>query len=143
MVQVSTNLITRESARRLRVEPRGSLTQTNVQQALEQIATFVTTIPARTTIISTPMTIPATVSEVYFFVGSAASATLPDAATWSLNFPGFVLLLKDVSGLAATNNITINSAGSNTIDGLTSFKIMSNYGFFSLGVFAGNWTFVG
>jgi len=145
MTQIHTDLlITRESARRIRVEPTtavgGTISQTNVQRALEQIAGFIA--PVNTTIIATPAVIPATVSAVYFNVGSAVTATLPDAATWATNFTGS-LLLKDISGAAATNNITINRAGSNTIDGLTTFQILSNYGFFSLRVVSGNWTFVG
>ena len=39
MVQVSTNLTTRESARRERFEPTGNVTSTNVQGAIQQVDT--------------------------------------------------------------------------------------------------------
>lgn len=51
--------------------------------------------------------------------------TLPDSATAG---SGFYLVVKDESGAAGTNNITITRAGSDTIDGATSIVITVNYG---------------
>ena len=50
--------------------------------------------------------------------------TLPS----SVNFPDRTIRVKDVDGNASTNNITINRAGTDLIDGQTSFVLDSNYG---------------
>ena len=42
--------------------------------------------------------------------------------------PGFILQIKDESGAAETNNITVQRNGSDTIDGTTSIPISVNYG---------------
>lgn len=55
---------------------------------------------------------------------SALTLTLPAASTVG---EGRNFTIKDESGLAATNNITINRAGSDTIDGGTSIIINGNY----------------
>jgi len=65
---------------------------------------------------------------------AARSVTLPLASTVS---PGEVLVVKDESGACATNNITVNRSGSDTIDGATTKVINTNYGtgkFYSDGV---------
>ncbi len=142
MTLVKTDLRnTRESARELRVEPTaaigGVITATNVQQALEQISTF--TVPPNVTITTTPSTISPSVRDVFFNIATSAVITLPDAAAWkAANLTGEPLLLKDISGAASTNNITINRAGSNTIDGLTSILISMDYGAYSLRVTPSN-----
>ena len=41
---------------------------------------------------------------------------------------GQVFIIKDATGNAATHNLTINRAGSDTIDGATSLVISANYG---------------
>lgn len=55
--------------------------------------------------------------------------TLPQisALTTSAN-AARVFIIKDTDGNAATNNITINRAGSDTIDGATSVEITADYG---------------
>lgn len=60
---------------------------------------------------------------------SARTITLPAANTFP---PGQLLIVKDESGAAATNNITVARAGSDTIDGATSAVISANYGVTSL-----------
>jgi hypothetical protein len=103
----------------------------------------VSLVDAETTVTTTPKTLLPAYRVTYFNVASAAVATLPDAEAWAAENSDGELLLKDISGAAFTNNITINRAGSNTIDGLTSFVISSNYGYFALRVTpSNNWTFV-
>lgn len=98
--------------------------------------------PAIVIVTTTPYVIPTTANELLFNVATAAIATLPDATAWLIRNPGADLLLKDISGNAGTNNITINRAGSNTIDGLSTIQIASNYGFIALRVASGNWIVV-
>jgi len=52
---------------------------------------------------------------------------------------GQTLKIKDYKGNAATNNITINRSGSDTIDGLTSLVIRDNYGGFQINPITGGW----
>lgn len=81
------------------------------------------------------------VSDVIIGVTSTASArvvTLPDATTLT---PGQVYIVKDESGAAATNNITVKSAGG-TIDGVaagTGVPINTNYGALSFYVRNSKW----
>lgn len=56
---------------------------------------------------------------------TAQTITLPSAATAGA---GAVYTIKDEAGSAATHNITVARAGSNTIDGATSVTISTNYG---------------
>lgn len=57
--------------------------------------------------------------------GSSVTYTLPAANAVAA---GRFYEFKDSTGQAATNNITINRAGADTIDGATSFVINANYG---------------
>lgn len=54
--------------------------------------------------------------------GAARTLTLPAASE------NFYLIIKDTTGQAQTNNITINPPGAETIDGEASLKIDYNYG---------------
>jgi len=63
-------------------------------------------------------------SEVFFVKTNASAATLT-LASYTV---GRKLYVKDYSGSAATNNITINTPGSETIDGAASYVINANYG---------------
>lgn len=100
--------------------------------------------PSIITVVTTPSVIPTTANEVRFDVATAAATTLPDGVSWLIRNPSADFLLKDISGNAGANNITINRAGLNTIDGLTSLVISSNYGFFALrfNTGTGNWMVV-
>jgi hypothetical protein len=98
------------------------------------------------TITTSTATIPSNVRDVYFNVSTPATATLPDAAGWAVANPGADarLLLKDISGNANVNNITINCAGSNMVDGLASFEISMKWGAYTLRVTpSNNWMIVG
>lgn len=65
----------------------------------------------------------------------AVVVNLPTAASRS----GFPLAIKDFSGAADANNITINRNGSDTIEGLTSIVINNPYGSYSLKPVTGGW----
>jgi hypothetical protein len=61
-------------------------------------------------------------------VPAANSVQLPNAVSRS----GLPVTVKDLKGDAATNNITVLPSGSETIDGLASLRINSNYGGYQL-----------
>lgn len=80
-------------------------------QEIEQVATTTDTISTNTSLLS--------------FTGtSGGTLTLPSASAYSKK----VLRIKDFGGNAGTNNITIQRAGSDLIDGATSITISTNYG---------------
>jgi hypothetical protein len=54
---------------------------------------------------------------------SARTITLPQKMV-----DGSIIVVKDESGAAGTNNITVSRGGTDTIDGATSTAISSNYG---------------
>lgn len=68
-------------------------------------------------------------------VAAANSVQLPVAASRS----GLPVTVKDLKGDAATNVITVLPAGSETIDGLASVPINSNYGAYKFWPVAGGW----
>lgn len=69
---------------------------------------------------------------IYVNRAGTVTLTLPDAAAWLAAHPTGQLIIQDISGAASTNNITINRAGSDTINGLTSVTITSDYGGYKL-----------
>ncbi len=68
-------------------------------------------------------------------VAGAVAINLPAASVRS----GIPLAIKDISGAAQTNHITINRNGSDTIEGLTSITINVAYGGYSLFPITGGW----
>lgn len=81
----------------------------------------------------------------YVPVATDSLLLVNDAAPVVINLPtaasrnGYPLVIKDVSGAAQTNNITINRNTADTIDGLTSIKITNAYGGFVLFPITGGW----
>jgi hypothetical protein len=69
---------------------------------------------------------------------AARTITLPTAAS----IAGRVYEIKDASGGAATNNITINADGTETIDGELTQAIISNYGSIKIVSDGTNWSIV-
>jgi hypothetical protein len=67
------------------------------------------------------------------------------AGTVAINLPsassraGYPLTIKDISGAAQANNITINRNGSDTIEGLTSLIINAAWGAYRLIPVSGGW----
>lgn len=147
MTQIQTNLRnTRERARQLRFEPTGTVSSVNVQKAIEEVASEASPVPgAATSVTATPYVILSTDTFVYVNFAGAVTLTLPDAATWlAAHTNGLPLTIKDISGAAAANNITVNRAGTDTIDGATSLSIVSDYGGYKIRPpAAGSWSILG
>ena len=68
-------------------------------------------------------------------VAGVAVINLPSASSRN----GYPIAIKDISGAAGTNNITINRNGSDTIEGLTSIVITAAWGGYSLYPVSGGW----
>jgi len=85
-----------------------------------------------TSVSSTPYTVLQADDVIEVNVAAAATVTLPAAAlTGSTTSIGKMYTIKDISGNAATNNITIATAGG-TIDGFATLTINTNYGYFQI-----------
>jgi hypothetical protein len=127
MPQIHTNLrTTRESARQLRFEPTGPVTQTDVQKAIEQVSTTPQAISATSIAVAdSPYTVPASVSVLYVDSSGGAVTVNLSLAAARLGVP---LVIKDIGGAASSNNITINRAGAETIDSLTAITLSADYG---------------
>lgn len=126
MTQVQTNLLnTRERARLLRFEPVGAITQVNVQKAIEQAATQSPVIaPTSITVASSPYTVQSTDNLIYVDTSGGAVTILLQASAARLGVP---LTIKDVTGNALTNNVTITPNGAEVIDGLSSYPLNFAY----------------
>lgn len=132
-----------ESARRIRFEPSAGNTATTVQDAIQTSTGSLTPLTTPTVLSGTGV-----VATSSFVVQTNQSApitlTLPDAATWATanSKYGLPLSIFDISGNASTNNVTINPAGSDTISGLASLAISTDYGGYRLSPRAGGWVVV-
>ena len=67
---------------------------------------------------------------------AASTITLPTA----VGIPGKIFTVKDWKGQAATNNITVATTSSQTIDGAASKVINTNYGYYRLKSDNANWS---
>ena len=87
----------------------------------------------------------AVTSTPYVPIATDSLLLVNDTAPVIINLPsassrnGYPLAIKDSSGAANTNNITINRNGSDTIEGLTSLTIAVAYGGFELVPVTGGW----
>lgn len=139
MVQVYTNLVTRESARKQRFEPTGNVTATSVQKAIQQVDTeaagkVAQVGTARLPAQSSTVAINSTDIEVGInTTSSAVTCPLPSVASWSATNPnGLELTIFDATGHAATNNISFTLNGTDTfLDGTTP-QITGNFGLIKL-----------
>lgn len=133
MTTVRTMLDRLEDARRWRFEPTAAITATNVQKAIEQVATTPQTIsPTPVNPGISPYT-PIQTDTVLYVDTSAGPVQINLAP--SANRLGVPLTIKDVSGNAASNNITIKPNGSETLDGYTNgnpLLINANFGGFRI-----------
>lgn len=136
MVTVRTQVGTAwETARRVRFEPTGAITATDVQKAIEKAeadaAGSLQPLTTPTVVTATGNVAATTVIEQTNQV-APITRTLPLAATWAaINSKyGLPLSIFDISGTASTNNVTINCSGGETMSGLTTLTINTNYGGF-------------
>lgn len=126
MTQIATDLRnTIEEARRFRYEPTLPITATDMQGAIDQaILTPKTITLTPVTLAMSPYT-PAAL-ETYLLVDTSAGAVtinLPAAAARN----GLPLTIKDGTGNAAANPISVVPNGAETIDGLAPYPIDSNF----------------
>lgn len=122
MTIIATDLRnTLESARRTRFDPVGSVTATNVQDAIQQALTAVTPTPINVGM--SPYTPLATdrILEVDTS-GGAVLIQMPLSATRLLD-----LEVKDITGNADVNPISVQRAGGENIDGLVIYPLNSAY----------------
>lgn len=135
MTTIRTDLRnTLESARRIRFDPTPSNDATNVQDAIENFSSGFLPVLTTPTVISTTGAIPATAIVVQTNQAGAITLTVPLAATWAAqnSIYGLPLSIFDISGLASTNNVTINFTGGETASGISSLTIATDYGGFRL-----------
>lgn len=139
MSQVRTDLRdTRERARELRVEPTGSITQTNVQKALEQLSTQPPAVASTSvTTAMSPYAVQSSDNALYVDSTAGPVQILLQLAALRNGVP---LVVKDVAGFGNTNNITITPAGGQTIDLLASLVINADFGGYQLNPRAASYT---
>jgi hypothetical protein len=141
MTIVSTDMRqSRESARRIRFEPTLAIPATNVQDAIQQVQAIA--IPAQTvvTVAMSPYT-PLATDRILLVNTSAGAVTInmPPAA----GRLGLDLEIKDDTGNAAANPITVNGNGGETLDGFAAYPIDAPFaGVKFLPKAGGNWDVV-
>lgn len=131
MALVKTDLgNTKESAKRLRFEPFGSISATNVQDAIEEAASSPPVVTeTAVNFAASPYTVPVTATFLAVDTSGGPITINLGAASARAGVP---LTIKDVTGNAAANNITINRAGADTIEGLTAISVNVDFGGFHL-----------
>jgi len=139
MTTVRTDLgNTKESARRERFEPTGSITATNVQKAIEQAVSQTTAlVPTAIAFAASPYTVLASDLALYVdTVGGAITINLPAQASRA----SVPLIIKDVTGHAAANNISLVGNGAETTDSLATYLIAADFGGVALNPLTGGYT---
>lgn len=126
---------TRESARLLRTEVANGVTQTNVQKALEQIASSPSAISATAVAFAdSPYTPLSTDTVLYVDTTAGAVEILLRPAAERIAVP---LAIKDIGGLAYTNHITVTPNGAETIETNANFVIQTDFGGVNLNPISG------
>lgn len=146
MTTVRTNLgNTRERAGQLRFEPVGSISATNVQDAIAEVAAEALPVLTTPTVIAANGPVAVTDVVVQGNKAGALALTLPASAAWAAQNSkyGLPLSISDISGLASVNNITITPNGAETIGGNASLTINADFGTYQLyPKSGGGWVFL-
>lgn len=134
MTVIQTDLRVRPvaAARNVSFQPFGAVTAPNVQTAIEQIEAQVVAgatsppaiVPTSVNFAMSPYTVLSTdyLLEVDTTGGAVAIQTQASASRGNKPFT-----VKDISGNAEANNISVLRTGAETIDGLASYPIASNF----------------
>ena len=120
----------RERAGEIRFYPANGVTATDVQGAIEEVAVGGGTVPPSltptvVTFAQSPYTI---LDSDYLILCATAGGAITIQTKASSTRNGREVDIKDSDGAAATNNISILRTGAETIDGMTSYPIDTNYG---------------
>lgn len=115
--------VTVESARKIRFDPGSPLTATNVQTAIEQVLSVANPTPTPIAVAASPYTVLAT--DRVLLVNTSGGPITINMLPAALH--PFTLEIKDDTGNAAANPITVVPNGAETIDGLSSYPMDSNY----------------
>jgi hypothetical protein len=131
MPLVSTDLRnTRENASRIRFEPTVGIVDTNVQDAIERVATSPQAIVSTAVdFASSPYTVVQADTVLYVDTAGGPVTINLQATASRLGVP---IVIKDATGHASTNNISIVPNGAETIDGLATLLIASDFGGYRL-----------
>lgn len=133
MAIVTTDLRnTRQAAHEISFLPGGSISATNVQDAIDEVAAAAIAAPGYTPRVVTFAMSPYTpvLTDTVLLVdttGGAVVVSLPLSAT-RLTDAGYVpLTVKDDVGNSQVNAISVNRAGAELIDGLSAYPIDTQY----------------
>lgn len=124
MAIISTDIrVTRESAQRIRYYPTALISPTNVQDAIKAASGGIGPISTPVTVAMSPYT-PLPTDTLLMVDTSAGAVTIqmPLSATRVRD-----LEVKDATGNAVANPISVLRAGGETIDGLTTYPIDSAF----------------
>lgn len=117
---------TRERAREIRFEPTAPITATNVQKAIEQAAAQAqgVNVPTSISFANSPYTVLATDTLLYVDTagGSVVINLQPQAARLGID-----LGIKDVTGHAAANPMSLVPNGAETVDLLAPYPVTGDF----------------
>lgn len=117
---------TRESAERIRFEPGGGVLATNVQDAIMESATTIPSIdPTTVTSAMSPYLVQNT--DTLLWVDTSLGPVEIDLSTGASR-AGRTLEIKDITGNAAVNPITLDPQPAETVDGMDPYPIDINFG---------------
>lgn len=122
---IETNLRnTRESARQIRFEQTLTIPATDVQDAIQQVNQLINPTPIPVTPVMSPYTpLPTDLLLLVNTSTGPVTILMPPAAQ-----RGLQLEVKDDTGNADANNISITFSGIETLDGLSPYLIDSKFG---------------
>ncbi len=115
---------TTTTARRVSFEPVSPFVQTNVQKAIEEIASYSVPSAAAISFASSPYTVVLT-DRLLLVDTSGGAITINMMAGGARN--GIPIEIKDSTGNAAANPITVTPFGAETIDGLATYLLDSAF----------------